>query len=289
MSERIIVGVDGGPASDSAVDWVADRAVDRTMDVELMTVFETVRLPHGQRVPTSRAPYEELLRRVGARMAPLTPTLNAIAGDPAPALLSASRRADLIVVGANRTGAIAGLVHGTTGLKVAGRALCPTVVVPIGWLPGHEGVVCGWTDDGTSDAALEFAAREARHAGTTLTIVHVWRLPAIAGVEGTGLDLSGIVAEETRMLGEVAERVRLAHSGLVVATHLAPGSAARAIIEVGASSALIVVGSHGRGAVGGLILGSVSHDVLMSLPAPVAVIPSPEPLTVLPEIVEEDL
>jgi nucleotide-binding universal stress UspA family protein len=39
----------------------------------------------------------------------------------------------------------------------------------------------------------------------------------------------------------------------------------------------------------GLILGSVSHDVLMSLPAPMAVIPSPETITVLPEIVDEDL
>jgi nucleotide-binding universal stress UspA family protein len=41
-----------------------------------------------------------------------------------------------------------------------------------------------------------------------------------------------------------------------------------------------VVGSHGRTALGGILLGSVSRDILVALPCPVAVVPgTSEPLT----------
>ncbi len=289
MSEKIIVGVDGSPASTSAVDWVADRALDPTLGpetrVEFLTVIESVRMPHGQRLVTPRAPYDQLQHTVASRAEGLTPTFTIVEGNPSRALIIASRRADLLVLGSARGRA----PHGTTDLRVAGRAECPTVVVPLGWAPGRTGVVCGWTDDGTADAALEFAAREARRTSSPVTIVHAWRMPVLAGYEATGMEFTDIADLAGVLLEEVAARLRSAHPGVEILTRLVAGSPAAALTELAREAALVVVGSHGRGALGGLILGSVSHDVLMSMPSPVAIIPSPEPIAVLPEIVDEDL
>jgi nucleotide-binding universal stress UspA family protein len=47
---------------------------------------------------------------------------------------------------------------------------------------------------------------------------------------------------------------------------------ARALVEQSVTAQLVVVGSHGRGELGGLILGSVSHAVLYRADCPVAVV-----------------
>jgi nucleotide-binding universal stress UspA family protein len=62
-----------------------------------------------------------------------------------------------------------------------------------------------------------------------------------------------------------------------VTGQLVQGAAAPALVAAAATAALLVVGTHGRGAVAGLILGSVSHDVLLNMPCPVIVIPRRKP------------
>lgn len=298
MAEHLILALDDSAGSDAAVDWVISRSDTRELDLELTIVKETVRLPHGERMVLSSTPFEELLHRVAGRILASRPVLTARLvvreGHPARALIAASERAELLVLGSDRPGALVGLVNGTVPLQVASRARCPVVVVPRDRAGGSGRVVCGWTDDGTGDAALEFAAREARASGESLHLVHAWRVPLLAesGVTAIGaaeLALDEVAAAAASALEEAARGVRAAHPGLEVTTEVASGSAPRAIVDAGRDASLVVVGSHGRSALGGLLLGSVSHDVLLALPAPVAVVPAPEPITVLPEIVDEDL
>lgn len=296
MTETTIVAVDESAGSDAAVDWIISRSDTRELDLELTIVKETVRLPHGQQTIVSNTPYEELLHRVAQRITASRPLLESRLvvrhGHPARSLIAASARVDLLVLGSGRAGALTGLVNGTVPLQVAGRSRCPVVVVPQDWAGARGPVVCGWADDGTADGAVEFAAREARASDEALVIVHCWRVPIIgaAGVPALGggaLALDDVEAAASAALEEVARRIRNAHPGLAVTTELHAGSAALAIVEAGRSASLVVVGSHGRSALGGLVLGSVSHDVLLRLPAPVAVVPAAEPLDVLPEIVDE--
>ena len=47
---------------------------------------------------------------------------------------------------------------------------------------------------------------------------------------------------------------------------------ARAIVEQSVTAQLVVVGSHGRGGLGGLLLGSVSNAVLHRADCPVVVV-----------------
>jgi nucleotide-binding universal stress UspA family protein len=298
MAEHLILALDDSAGSDAAVDWVISRSDTHELDLELTIVKEVLRMPHGGRMPLSSTPYEEYLHRVAARITasrPLLATRLVVReGHPARALIAASDRTGLIVLGSSHPGALVGLVNGTVPLQVAGRSRCPVVVVPAGNATPSGRVVCGWADDGTADAAVEFAAREARSADEPLHLVHVWRVPVLGGAAvpplgAAGFALDEVAAQAAASVEEAARSVRAAHPGLVVTTEVVTGSAATAIADAGRDASLVVVGSHGRSALGGLLLGSVSHDVLLALPAPVAVVPGPEPITVLPEILDEDL
>jgi nucleotide-binding universal stress UspA family protein len=134
------------------------------------------------------------------------------------------------------------------------------VVVSADWEPTHGEVVVGWTTDGTSDAALEFGAREASRRGNPLTIVHATSSPDPREIQ-------------RGLLAGAARGVRHEHPELRVSEVLQQGSAAVAIVRAATYAELVVVGSRGRGAITDFFLGSVSHDVLLNMPAPVAVIP----------------
>lgn len=295
MAEKVIIAVDGGAASDAAVEWVIERSGSVAMEVEIATVDELDwQIPGGPDVGY-RTPYEEALRRASTRFAeaapktPVTTTTNY--GLPAEAIAQASEHADLLVVGTNKTGKIAGILHGTLPLKIAGRAQCPTVVVPVGWAPNAGRIVAAWDDDGTADTAVDFAAKEAERQGRPLLMVHVWRVPPAIGadVSGAAFVLEDLVKAHEDMLSEAASRVRAAHPTVTVEEELQPGPISVAVVEAATGASLLVVGSHGKGVIRDLILGSVSHDALLNMPAPVAVVPRPaEPIKVYPEILDED-
>lgn len=293
--ERLTVAVDGGPASEAAGDWVVERAKTVQLQLTVTTVADLDWVDPGDAEARVREMYAQILETAAGRLEERT-TLHATrilrSGDPARALISASRRADVLVIGSNKTGPVTGMIHGTVPLRVAGRAECPTVVVPAGWGRRGTGVVVGWNDDGAGDAVLDFAAREARRRQCSLTVLHAWSVPMGFGLGPMGPDslLDGVVDAHRRGLALACAKVRTEHPQLVVEENLHSGPAAGALVEAARQAELVVVGSHARGVIGGLILGSVSHDVLMNMPAVVAVVPYPEePIVVLPEIADEAL
>lgn len=295
MPEKVIVAVDGGEASDAALEWVIERSKRALLDLELTAVVDTERIPTGS-IANYRSLYETILRKAASRVTEASsrvqPTQLVRQGTPAKALIAASANADLLVIGTNKTGRLAGITHGTLPLRVAGRSRCVTVVVPVGWHPRGTGVVAGWDDNDTGDLALDFAAKEAQLLGSPLTIVHSWPVPPAMGVDpaSSAILFQDVIDAHRTALSLAAERIHAAHPDLEIREQFEPSPASLAIVHVAEGAELVVVGTHGRGALGSLILGSVSHDVLMNMPAPVAVVPYPEePITVLPEILEEDL
>jgi len=295
MAEKVIVAVDGGTAGDAGVEWVIERSKGLLLDVEVTGVLDSGIAPPGSPL-ADRSPLHDAVGRAAARITAGSSGVKVTEiirrGVPAKSLIAASQHANLLVIGTNKTSKLARVIHGTLPLRVAGRARCTTVVVPVDWQPRGSGVVIGWDDDGTADVALEFAAEEAERLGTELTVVHAWSMPPAMGADeaSAAFVYEEVLQARQEALTSVVQRVRAGHPGLEVIEQFEPRSASLALVRVATGAQLLVVGSHGRGALGGLILGSVSHDALMNMPAPIAVVPHPdEPITVLPEILDEEL
>lgn len=283
MTERVVVAIDGGPASSAALEWALERAKVKPITLELTTVVELGWAHAGGPTDDFQPIYERALaeatRQVERSLPHCKKTSFVRRGVPAEELIRASASADLLVIGTNKTGALAGAVYGTLPLRLAAHSHCPVVVVPADWSPHPGNVLVGLEDDATAEGALAFAAREAVGLGRVLDMVHAWSIPSTVAVEyGAIFPFDDLRRAHSAILADAAGRVRIANPGLTVREVLEQGPAARVLIDASEESELVVVGTHGRGAVGGLFLGSVSHDVLLNLRCPVAVIPRPDRL-----------
>jgi nucleotide-binding universal stress UspA family protein len=119
------------------------------------------------------------------------------------------------------------------------------------------------------DGPLGYAFEAAQHRGATLHAVHAWLLTddfttALKGTRGFIDPLEGLSALLASWRSrfpdvKVVEKVIVDHP-------------IAALTRVSADADLLVVGSHGRGAVGTVLLGSVGHGVLHHAGCPVAVV-----------------
>ncbi|PXA67540.1 universal stress protein [Cryobacterium arcticum] len=278
MVERVIVAVDGGPASQAALNWALTRAKTVPLRLELTTIVELGWSPVSGQDDDFQPVYERTLAAASRYVEQEFPELKTISvvrrGVPVDELVRASADADLVVIGTNKTGVLVGAVHGTLPLRLAAHARSAVAVIPAGWVDGGDRVIVGVEDDGTMDAPLRFAAAEAEVRGVPLQLVHAWSIPATLGVDfGASLPFDALVEAHTDIVTRALDQVRSSHPLLEVSSVLMQGAAAPALVEAARTAGLVVVGTHGRGAVAGLILGSVSHDLLLNMPCPVIVVP----------------
>jgi nucleotide-binding universal stress UspA family protein len=134
-----------------------------------------------------------------------------------------------------------------------------------------------WATDGSAaaDAALPEIRELAGSNGTSIVVLHCEE--TFVGPRAYGLDVN--VDEE-----DVKEKIRkqaeeLESDGLKVTTEFVAGRsgiAAHAIAEAAKNNGadLIVVGTRGHTALGGLLLGSVTQRLLQTAPCPVLAVPA---------------
>jgi nucleotide-binding universal stress UspA family protein len=193
-----------------------------------------------------------------------------LATAPADTLVDAASSAGLLVVGSRGFGRALAALLGSVALSVAARASCPVVVVKSGSRADSASeVVAGFDGSPEAAAALRFAADHAAATSSGLLIVTATSENAPAGM----LLAARNIAEEGR------ETVGRTHPELDVVTVVEPGPAERALVNASPSARLVVVGTRGRGAFRGMLLGSVSQAVIDGARCPVAVIgtdPLPE-------------
>lgn len=129
--------------------------------------------------------------------------------------------------------------------------------------------------------ALELAIELASKQGARLTVVHAWAAPRISGGVETpplvqmpglpGVTLAEYVRDEAqRSLAEVADQ--LAKRGVRADMQLLFGDPRDVIVELSAQHDLVVMGTHGRGGLTRLILGSVADYVVRHARCPVVTV-----------------
>jgi len=280
MSEKVVIAVDDRGISGSVVAWLVERenAVGGGLDVELLTVAEMGWIPAGAAEVDYRNAYEQALWQAGESVTAATHgavvSHTMVWGTPVEQLVEASSRADLLVLGSQKTPAVTGFLSGTVPLRVVAHSACPTVVVPAGWEPGAREVVVGAALEPSDEAVFEFAAEEAERSQSAMRIVHA--LPFTETVFASELiapeSLDDVRDIEERALRVAVDEFAARHPRLKVSMAAPQVGAARALADEGRDASLVVVGTHGRGLLRRLALGSVSHELLLRAPCPVAVV-----------------
>lgn len=283
----IAVGVDDSPHADLAVRWAVQEARLRRAGLELIHAY----VMYFRRTETvsSHELAEPVMDRIVERNRDVldtvkwTTTLVPVTGAAfSAALARAGHDADLLVVGSRGRGGFGALLLGSTSYRTAGRAPCPVVVVrgdPEAASPADvRRIVVGVDGSRPARRALRWALDEARMRDLPVTVVHGYPEPAFLMHAGLQSDANLQHARTTARERAVAvidgtlEAVE-PPSGIQIDRMAATGPAAGLLLEHAGADALLVVGTRGHGAVGQMLVGSVTHQCLHHATGSVAVVP----------------
>ena len=278
MNRMIVVGIDESAAGETALAWAMARADSVKSPVTLVhTVYETW-LADGYGYYDSILDAEKkLLTEAGARAATLAPavaTRTDLRTGSAPRVLSElSKDADLIVVGTDRKGRVEGELFGSVSLQIAALASCPVAVIPLLPETVRSGVYVGVDGSADSIAAVTFAAAEADRTGQDLYALYAVHLPNRRVLRRIPADaVTERMEEERVVLAESVAGLTARYPDLVVHQVLETDeSPARALVAAAQHAQMLVVGSRGRGSLQRLLMGSVSHEVLLHITCPTIV------------------
>jgi nucleotide-binding universal stress UspA family protein len=285
--KRIVVGVDGSKNAADALRWGVAIAERRGWSVSALLAWDTLEQHHPDRVRRFASDYGQadaeaaldayVTDAVGPDRAGLV-AKEAVVGSPAPLLIDASAEAEMLVLGPRGSGAALTAVLGSVSLYCTQWARCPVAIVHD---LEHEGqtsprrIVVGVDGSGPSRQALEWAVEEARASAAQVDVVHAWH-PPYAGAQPYTLTM--VASEDLeraarQVLDRTIEGVDTRGLARPVEPILVQGGASQWLLETAKGADLVVVGSRGRGGFSGLLLGSVSQQLMHHADCPVVVVP----------------
>jgi nucleotide-binding universal stress UspA family protein len=280
----IIVGVDGSPASRVAVDWAARDAALRGADLKLVHVlvppavmaFPEVPMPPGfmeWQDEEGRRLLDSAVKTVEEAGAQVEVSTEMVSGSAVPVLADLSSSAQMIVVGCRGHGALARGLLGSISTGLAHHAHCPVAIIhdedPLMPHPSKAPVVVGVDGSPSSENAVAIAFEQASFRGVDLLAVHAWSDTGV--FEFPGADWSTLQAAGEQTLSERLAGWQERYPDVLVRRVVVADKPAHQLLEQAGSAQLLVVGSHGRGGIAGMLLGSVSTSVLHGARMPVIV------------------
>lgn len=137
-------------------------------------------------------------------------------------------------------------------------------------------IVVGIDGSPGSAGAMRWALRQAELTGARLRAVAVWQhrpLLMAPSAPPAALLLPDLEQDATSMLARIVSDVGAEAPEVVVEQLVVEGNPAPVLLEQAGDASLLVVGSRGRGAFTGMLLGSVSSHCVQLAPCPVVVVP----------------
>ncbi|MET7329456.1 universal stress protein [Nonomuraea sp. NPDC005650] len=274
----IIVGVDGSRTGLDAAGWAATEAALRHVP---LTVAHAV--PKWVCEGTD-GPYPEISRwmRGGAQSVLVSARDRALRerpgivvetvllpGDPRSALVKTSENAELLVVGSRGVGGVRGLLVGSVAYGVAAHAITDVVLVRARPSTPRGEIVVGVDGSPGGVRALDFAFAESELRSAKLHVVHAWAWPHPSGFEPADRGRAG---DRSRELDELLAGHRERRPGVEVVAEIVHGHPIEVLREAAAGADLLVVGTHGRSQLAGMLMGSISQAMLHHAPCPLAVV-----------------
>lgn len=136
-TRRVVVGFDGSPVAQAAIDHAADQARAWTSELRILRAVPMAAWAHSpwlhpgfrhDLLTAARADLDDTVDHLRTAHPDLTITSRAVEGTASSVLINATRTADLLVVGARGCGGIKGLLLGSTSQAVLHRSACPVLV-----------------------------------------------------------------------------------------------------------------------------------------------------------------
>lgn len=290
---HVVVGVDASKNARRALAWAMDLAEQSGGDLRVVTV---VPLPSAtspwsiwsmlreisadERLAVHRQASAVVAEVVAGRERPLVASVvvEVHIGEAAHVLIDTVGADDHLVVGTRGSGPVQRALLGSVSSKVVHLAHCPVTVVPLGagvntW---RGPVVVGADGSSDSQSALRYGAQRATQAAVPLQVLHAWSLfevpapPSPPGVTPPLGTYEAIVRE--RLTRQVLAALGADTGAELVLRHSPP---APALVAASGGATEVVVGSRGRGGLPGLVLGSVSTQLLHHAGCPVTVVRTP--------------
>lgn len=131
-------------------------------------------------------------------------------------------------------------------------------------------IVVGVDGSPQSLNALQWAVTEARLRRGRVQAVTAWSYPTMTDAAGLFVDYESFEQAARQVQAEALETV--ADEGIQLSTRIVQGPPAAVLLEAATGADLLVVGSRGHGGFTGLLLGSVSNQVVHHASCPVLII-----------------
>jgi nucleotide-binding universal stress UspA family protein len=283
MNNNIRVGIDGSECSRAALRWSASRiTVSGAASRGTVTLVHVVDDDWGMMGSRNMEALREDGRALAAREAKyarsLAPDLGfeieVRLGNPMWELIATSAGAVMTVVGTHKTGFIQGRIFGSRSLQLAAAARSHVAVIPQSFPHDGRGVVVGVDDTRAGQAALCFGAEEAKRTQQPLVLVRASR-PSKHVNEGDSSaadDQEHAARNALRQLSAAEAAARsIFPTGDMRSRHV-HRPPAEALLDASGQASLLVIGGSRRTGEDRMVLGSVSHDVLLNLAGPTIVV-----------------
>ena len=285
MFENVLVGYDGTARSDDALVLASLIASGSGGHITAVCVYWY--LPTGGGAGASYAgpdmrpgDLEEAVTRIAEHYDSAI-EVKSVANPSSPRALqelTEGHEFDLVIVGSTGRGKVGRTLPGTTADRLLHGSPCPVAVAPVGYRDRAPErlmrIGAAYCREPDAQPALEVAAELAQETGAELAVVSAFDGAAIERIRYGALGVGEVIVDAREAAStDLADAVRVLGHSISIHAHLIDGSAVDVLTEQAADLDLLVLGSRGYGPVGRVLLGSVTHRLMLQSTAPLLVVP----------------